>query len=80
MSILQIDTSGYERSNVNSVVLSHFDSLPVGEKMVIINNSDPSHVFNELEEKRFGKFEWEYIEEGPEVWKVSLAKKYLNYI
>lgn len=48
--------------------------------MILINDTDPSHIFNELKEKRFGKFEWEYIEEGPEVWKVALAKKYLNYI
>lgn len=80
MSILEINTSGYERNSINDVVLSHFDSLPVGEKMILINDSNPSHVFNELEEKRFGKFEWDYIEEGPDVWKVSLAKKYLNYI
>ncbi|NLY85991.1 MAG: DUF2249 domain-containing protein, partial [Tissierellia bacterium] len=56
------------------------DQLPVGEKMILINDTDPSHIFNELKEKRFGKFEWEYIEEGPEVWKVALAKKYLKYI
>ncbi|CAK7084720.1 DUF2249 domain-containing protein [Tissierella carlieri] len=80
MSILQIDTCGYEINDINDVVLRTFDSLPVGEKMVLINDTDPSHVFNQLEEKRFGKFEWEYIEEGPDVWKVSLAKKYLNYI
>ena len=80
MSILEIDTSGYERNSINDVVLSHFDSLPVGEKMILINNSDPSYVFIELEDKRYGKFEWDYIEEGPDVWKVSLAKKYLNYI
>ncbi|WP_353093500.1 DUF2249 domain-containing protein [Tissierella praeacuta] len=80
MSTMELDTSGYEINDVNSVVLRTFDSLPVGEKMVLINDSDPSHVFHQLEEKRTGKFEWEYIQEGPDVWKVSLAKKYLNYI
>ncbi|MDR7856531.1 DUF2249 domain-containing protein [Tissierella sp.] len=80
MSILQIDTSGYTASDVNSVVLRTFSSLPVGEKMMLINDSDLSHAFKQLEENQYGKFEWEYIEEGPDVWKVSLAKKYLNYI
>ncbi|NLV88486.1 MAG: DUF2249 domain-containing protein [Tissierellia bacterium] len=80
MSLLQIDTSGYEMQDRTNVVLRSFDQLPVGEKMILINDTDPSHLFNELNEKRFGKFEWEYIEEGPDVWKVSLAKKYLNYI
>jgi len=80
MSLLQIDTSGYDMRDRTEVVLRSFDQLPVGEKMILINDTDPSHIFNELKEKRFGKFEWEYIEEGPEVWKVALAKKYLNYI
>lgn len=80
MSILELDTRGYETNQINNTVINAFDSLPVGEKMVLINDTDPTHVFNQLEEKRMGKFEWEYIEEGPDVWKVSLAKKYLNYI
>lgn len=80
MSIMQLDTRGYEANDVNSVVLRTFSSLPVGEKIVLINDSDPIHAFKQLEETQFGKFEWEYIEEGPDVWKVSLAKKYLNYI
>lgn len=80
MSQKQIDTRGFETNTINNTVINAFDSLPVGEKMVIINDTDPSHVFKHLEEKRMGKFEWEYIEEGPDVWKVSLAKKYLSYI
>ncbi|HEY8363067.1 MAG TPA: DUF2249 domain-containing protein [Tissierellaceae bacterium] len=80
MSLKQIDTSGYDLNSKTEIVLNNFDQLPVGEKMILINDSDPSHIFNELEKKRYGKFEWEYIEKGPDVWKVALAKKYLNYI
>jgi uncharacterized protein (DUF2249 family) len=25
-----------------------------------------------------GKFEWEYLEQGPEIWKVSIGKKWYN--
>lgn len=78
--MLELDTRGLETNLVNNTVIDAFDSLPVGEKMVLINDEDPSHVFDQLEEKRYGKFEWDYIKEGPEEWKVSLAKKYLNYI
>lgn len=80
MSIMQLDTRQYKFEEQNKVIINAFDSLPVGDKMMLINDHDPTHVFNQLEEKRFGKFEWEYIEEGPDIWKVSLAKKYLNYI
>ncbi len=80
MSIMQLDTRQYKPEEQNKVIINAFDSLPVGDKMMLINDHDPTHVFNQLEEKRLGKFEWEYIEEGPDIWKVSLAKKYLNYI
>ena len=80
MTRWELCSRGYETNQINNTVINAFDSLPVGEKMVLINDTDPTHVFNQLEEKRMGKFEWEYIEEGPDVWKVSLAKKYLNYI
>lgn len=80
MSIMELDTRGHEQSHINNMVINSFDSLPVGEKMILVNDTDPSHVFNHLEEKRYGKFEWDYVEEGPDIWKVSLAKKYLNYI
>ncbi|MFA5576812.1 MAG: DUF2249 domain-containing protein [Tissierellaceae bacterium] len=80
MSTLQIDTRGYEIEDINDIVIKSFDHLPVGEKMVLINDYNPINLFNELEDRRFGKFEWDYMEEGPDIWKVSLAKKYLNYI
>jgi len=80
MSLTQVNTSGYDLKEKTEIVLKNFDQLPVGEKMILINDTDPSHIFNELEQKRYGKFQWEYIEKGPDLWKVSLAKKYLNYI
>ena len=64
---MQIDTSGYEMQDWTNVVLRSFDQFPVGEK----NDFDkryrplPTYLMNWMK-KRFGKFEWGYIEEGPD--------------
>ena len=80
MSIPTLDARIHQEENKDKVILEAFDSLDLGEQMLFINNNDSTSLFNQLEDQRFGKFEWEYIEECPELWRVLLAKKYLNYI
>jgi uncharacterized protein (DUF2249 family) len=80
MSIPTLDARVHQEENKDKIIIEAFDSLELGEQLLFINNNDSNTLFNQLEDQRFGKFEWEYIEEGPERWKVLLAKKYLNYI
>ncbi len=52
-----------------------FDSLAPGESMIIINDHDPRPLRYQFEFERPGKFEWQYLEEGPEVWRVEIKRK-----
>ncbi len=42
MSLIQVNTSGYDLKEKTEIVLKNFDQLPVGEKMILINDTDPS--------------------------------------
>lgn len=57
-----------------STIYSTFDSLAPGEKMQIINDHDPTHLHKKLHADRGGEFDWKYLEEGPEVWRISIQK------
>ncbi|SCG83946.1 hypothetical protein DW1_2382 [Proteiniborus sp. DW1] len=48
--------------------------------MLLIDNSDPSTLFNHLDDERGTKLDWRYLEEGPEQWKVAVEKRYLSFI
>lgn len=52
-----------------------YDNLKPGETFVIINDHNPKPLKYELAAERGSdKFSWEYLEEGPEVWKVRIGK------
>jgi uncharacterized protein (DUF2249 family) len=43
--------------------------------MQIVNDHDPRPLQYQFMMERSEQFTWEYLEEGPEVWKVSIGKK-----
>ncbi len=52
-----------------------FYSLESGEKMEIINDHDPRPLHYQLLAENEGQFEWKYLEEGPEIWRVEITRK-----
>jgi len=62
------------------ILFETLDSLQMGETIEIIDNHDPSLLYKELQANRPNEFEWSYLEEGPDTWKVSVEKKYLSFI
>lgn len=57
------------------VILSKFDSLKSGESMIIANESNPYILFYQLLEDRGNIFKWEYLEKGPDKWRVRITKQ-----
>src|SRR5215203_881949 len=51
-----------------------FDALKQGESFVIINDHDPKSLYYQLLAERGNIFTWEYLEQGPEIWKVYIKK------
>lgn len=46
-----------------------------GKTLLLINDHDPKPLYYQLIAERAGQFEWNYVEHGPEVWKVEIGKK-----
>lgn len=51
-----------------------FDKLEPGEYMHLSNDHDPKPLQYQFMFEREGKFTWEYLEEGPEIWRVAIGK------
>ncbi|HLF46010.1 MAG TPA: iron-sulfur cluster repair di-iron protein [Chitinophagaceae bacterium] len=56
-------------------IFFHFDELAEGESLTIHNDHDPKPLYYQLLGERGNIFTWEYLEEGPEWWKVKISKK-----
>lgn len=56
-------------------ILEAFDELKPGEFMELSNDHDPKPLHYQFMMEREGIFSWEYLQEGPQEWKVSIGKK-----
>lgn len=58
----------------HSLIFSTFDALQSGEAFILINDHDPKPLYYQFLHEREGLFAWEYLEEGPELWRVKISK------
>jgi uncharacterized protein (DUF2249 family) len=56
------------------LIFKTFDDLASGDSFVLINDHDPKPLYYQFLHEREGLFEWEYLEQGPAVWKVKISK------
>lgn len=56
-------------------IFREFDKLNSGEFMHLSNDHNPKPLYYQFMIEREGEFSWEYLEEGPDLWKVIIGKK-----
>ncbi len=57
------------------LIFQTFEALRSGESFILVNDHDPKPLYYEFHYERQGQFTWEYLEQGPEVWRVRIGKK-----
>jgi uncharacterized protein (DUF2249 family) len=70
-----VDARQYEPKDKHTVIFNTFFALSSGEKMELINDHDPRPLHYQFIMEHEKEFEWEYLEEGPEIWRVSISKR-----
>ncbi|MBK6936506.1 MAG: iron-sulfur cluster repair di-iron protein [Chitinophagaceae bacterium] len=56
-------------------IFQRFDQLADGENLIIHNDHDPKPLYYQIMGERGNVFTWEYLEQGPEWWKVRITKR-----
>lgn len=70
----KVDARDYEPRDKHRVIFETFDSLESDQAMELTNDHDPKPLYYQMQAEMQGQFEWEYLEEGPEIWRVSIKK------
>ena len=71
---IQVDTRPMASKDRRSLVLSTFDQLGVDARMELVNDHDPVTLRSQFELEKPNLFAWDYLESGPEVWRVAVTK------
>ena len=70
-----VDARIYEPKDKHPMIFKTFEGLMHDEKMELINDHDPRPIHYQFIMELLEQFEWEYLEQGPEVWRVAITKK-----
>ncbi|MGH8013843.1 MAG: DUF2249 domain-containing protein [Candidatus Binataceae bacterium] len=65
------ETSPRER---HPLIFGSFEKLSPGDAFVLVNDHDPKPLYYQLQAEWTGRFSWDYLEQGPEVWRVRIGK------
>lgn len=55
-------------------IFQTFNALGAGESFTLVNDHDPKPLYYQFSAELAGHFEWEYVEKGPDIWKVRIGK------
>lgn len=74
ITIDTIDVTVLEPRKKHATIFEKFDSLKTGESFMFINDHDPKPLYYQFVSERGDVFSWDYLENGPEVWRIKIQK------
>ncbi len=69
-----VNATEYPPQLKHKVIFETFNNLAPGEAMLLINDHDPVPLRFQFQSMHPEKFTWEYIEQGPEWFRVNIGK------
>lgn len=72
--LLTLDATQIEPRFKHPQIFGQFDSLKPNQAFILHNDHDPKPLYYQLVGEHGNTFIWEYLERGPEVWKVKIGK------
>lgn len=58
----------------HSTIFNTWNALGGGAAFVLVNDHDPKPLYYQFAAEHEGEFTWDYLENGPEVWRVRIGK------
>ena len=72
---MELDVRVIPPREKHPTIFQTFDALEPGTSFVLVNDHDPFPLRYQFEGMRAGESGWEYLEQGPQVWRVQISKQ-----
>lgn len=73
-NLQELDVRVLPHGQRHEVIFSTYDHLIPGDGFVIVNDHDPKPLRYQFEAQHAGEFTWDYLESGPEIWRVRVGR------
>jgi uncharacterized protein (DUF2249 family) len=57
------------------LIFKTYSELKPGETFELVNDHDPKPLYYQFQAEIGPEFDWQYLEQGPEVWRVRIGRK-----
>ena len=71
----QLDVRDLPPPQRHSLIFATCDKLSIDNAVVLVNDHDPKPLYYQFEPEMPGQFDWEYLNRGPEVWRVRITRR-----
>jgi uncharacterized protein (DUF2249 family) len=69
----ELDVRNEAPATRHELIFQTYAATPVGEAFVLINDHDPKPLYYQFQAEETDKFDWNYLESGPKVWRVRIG-------
>jgi len=69
-----LDVRSHVPAERHRLIFEKFDQLKGGESFILVNDHDPKPLYYQFAAEHQGEFTWEYLEKGPQAWRVRIGK------
>lgn len=73
-AVITVDVRQVPPPQRHPLIFQTFEGLQPGETFILINDHDPKPLYYQFKFEREGQFTWDYLEQGPEAWRVQVGK------
>jgi uncharacterized protein (DUF2249 family) len=73
-SNITVDVRTIAPRDRHPLIFGTFSSLVQDEALLLVNDHDPKPLYYQFQAEHGGEFSWEYLEEGPDVWRVRIGR------
>lgn len=74
MDVKVVDAREIAAQQRHPFIFQTFDALQLGAAFILVNDHDLIPLYYQFTDRRMHQFRWEYVEEGPELWRVRITK------
>lgn len=57
------------------LIFETWQHLADGTGFILVNDHDPKPLYYQFDAEHKGQFTWDYLESGPQVWRVRIGRK-----
>ena len=70
----QLDVRTVPPPQRHPLIFQTIAELEAGQGLELVNDHDPKPLYYQLEAEHAGQFSWDYLERGPETWRVRIGR------